>query len=91
MKIRESEKLILVMLAEIQEKLEIGGSDPAFIQEAICSGNTWSLYWKYPGIFPDPEEEDPAVVLEVVEYLEMWSFIEQAFQELDGPTQTEIK
>ena len=91
MKIRESEKLILIMLADVYEKLGLDGVDPDFIREAIYSGNTWGLYWKYPGIFPEQEEENPPVVGEVVDYLEMWSFIEDSFQVLDGPTQAGIK
>jgi len=48
MKLSDSEKLILVMLAEIHKHLGIeGGIDPDFVQEAIHSGNVWGLQWQY--------------------------------------------
>jgi hypothetical protein len=42
MKLTDSEKLTLIMLCEIYEKLGIKGElDSKFVKEAIFSGNTW--------------------------------------------------
>jgi hypothetical protein len=34
------------------------------VKDAIHSGNTWALKWRYPGIF-DSEDIDPSVMTEV--------------------------
>lgn len=86
MKLTNPEKMILLLLTEIYEKLCIDGSkefDPKFIKSAIFSGNTWGLEWKYPGIFRDRTGPTPPEVTEVVNYLDMWSFIEEAYGKLD--------
>lgn len=95
MKLTNSEKLILIMLSEVYEKLGIddkSGIDPKFVQSAIYSGNTWGFEWKYSGVF-DSSEPSPPEVNEVVNYLDMWSFIEEAFEDLgeDGKTELEDK
>src|ERR1039458_7871123 len=49
MKLSQGEKLILLMLCEIQEHLKIeGGTNTKLIQEAILSGNLWGLDWGLP-------------------------------------------
>jgi uncharacterized protein YfbU (UPF0304 family) len=82
MKLSDGEKLILMMLSELYEKLDIKGQiDPKLVQEAICGGEAWSLKRKYSGLF-DIEETDPATVTEVEEILEMWWFLESAYNRL---------
>ncbi len=86
MKLTNPEKLILIMLSEIYEKLDIdgySGVDPKFVKSAIFSGNTWGLEWEYTGIFSDQTEPTPPEVSEVVNYLDMWCFIEEAYEKLD--------
>ncbi len=87
MKLTNSEKLILIMLSDIYEKLGIDGDsgiDPKFVKSAIYSDNTWGLEWQYTGIFLDRTEPTPPEVTEVVNYLDMWSFIEEAYDKLDA-------
>ena len=44
MELRDSEKLILMMLSEIHEHLKIkDGIDPVLVKEAIRTGNTWAI------------------------------------------------
>ncbi len=88
MKLTNAEKLMFVMLSEIYEKLGIdrtAGIDPKFIKSAIYTDNTWGLEWEYTGIFGDRTEPTPPEVTEVVNYLDMWSFIEEAYEDLDPP------
>ena len=63
MKLSNSEKLILTMLAEIQEKLGIqNGTDTKLLTSAIYSNNTWALSLEIPGIVggsPDPTQRHP--------------------------------
>ena len=54
MKPTNSEKLILVMLSEIHEKLCIkNGVNTKLVTNAIYSQNTWALSWDLPGIVGD--------------------------------------
>ena len=86
------EKLTLLMLSEIYEKLGIAGElDPEFIKEAIFSNHTWGLRWKYPGLFDGDVAEDPPEVREVVEFLDMWDLIELSLEELEANEQNRVQ
>jgi len=90
MNIKDTDKLILIMLSEIMEHLEIeGGVDPKFVQSAIDSGNLWGLKRKYPGIF-DIEETPESVVSEVGNYLDMWAFLEEGYESLSDPDREKV-
>lgn len=81
MKLSTGEKLIAVMVCELHEKLGIRGAfDPTFVRDAILDGQLWALDWEYQGLLPD--ETDYAVVKEVTDILDMWSFIEEGFEAL---------
>ena len=93
MKLNNSEKLILLMLSDLFEKLNITDSaeiDPKFIKEAIWSGNTWGFEWKYSGAF-ESSDAPPPEVNEVVNFLDMWSFIELAYENLEENEKTELE
>ena len=78
----DPEKLILVMLSDIQEHLKIKGEvDPSFIKEAIYSGNLWALPWEYSGLFNIGEKSEHTAN-DVVDYLDMWTFIEEGYESL---------
>ncbi len=82
MKLSDGEKLILLMLSDLYEKLGIVGEiDPEFIKRAIFDNQLWGINWKYSGI-PFEETKDPDVVKEVVDILDMWQFIEGAYSRL---------
>lgn len=82
MNITDGEKLILLMLSELYERLDIEGEiKPEFIKSAIFSQNLWGIPWKYSGI-PFESQETPPMVKEVLDILDMWSFIEYAYREL---------
>ena len=82
MKISDGEKLILLMLSELYEKLEVDGEiDPEFIKSAIFHDKSWSIPWKYVGI-PFEDQDTPPIVSEVLDMLDMWSFIERSYSEL---------
>ncbi|WP_414430562.1 YfbU family protein [Alcanivorax sp. IL3] len=84
MKITDGEKLILLMLSELYDKLGVEGEvEPDFIRSAIFSNNTWSIPWKYVGI-PFEEQETPEVVKEVLDILDMWSMIERSYENLSS-------
>lgn len=88
MKITDGEKLIILMLSELYEELEVNGEiDPKFIKEAIFSNNLWALPWKYSGI-PFEDQEDSEIVREVLDILDMWSFIEHSYAQLSDEQKT---
>ena len=91
MKLTNPEKLILIMLSEIYKKLDIqDGIDPKFVESAIYSDNTWGFEWKYSGVFPSASEPTPPEVTEVLNYLDMWEFIELAYSHLDDEGKKEL-
>lgn len=91
MKLSDGEKLIVLMLSELYEKLGIEGEiEPDFIKSAIFSDQLWGIRWKYIGI-PFEESEDPPIVKEVVDILDMWSFIEHAYNELTDEDKAKVE
>lgn len=86
------EKLILLMLTEIYEKLGVNGEiDPAFIKEVIFSNHSWGLHWQYSALFEGEKAEDPPEVKEVVEVLDMWDLIELSLEELDPAERARVQ
>jgi uncharacterized protein YfbU (UPF0304 family) len=51
------------------------------VKKAIYSGNAWALRWQYPGIF-DSKETSESVRKEVLNILDLWSFIEWGYEAL---------
>jgi len=82
-RLADGDKLILLMLRDLskQLKLKSGEIDPDFIAEVIFGGHSWGLEWQYSGIF-HRHEDAKAVVSEVVNILDMWSFLESGYQKL---------
>ncbi len=92
MKLTNAEKLILVMLSEIHEKLNIeNGTNTKLLTSAIFSENTWALSWEMPGIVGSSPEPTPPEVSEVVDILDMWSFIEEAYENFDADAKAKIE
>lgn len=91
MKLTDGEKLIVLMLSELYEKLGVKGEiEPHFIKSAIFGDQLWGLRWKYSGI-PFEESEDPEIVKEVVDILDMWSFIERAYHQFNEKQKAELE
>lgn len=90
MKLTDGEKLIILMLTEMYEKLQIEGeTEPGFLRSAIFNDHLWGIRWKYSGI-PFEHAEDPPIVREVVDILDMWSFIEYAYAKLNDQEQRQL-
>ncbi|HLX83776.1 MAG TPA: YfbU family protein [Terriglobales bacterium] len=82
MQLSQGEKLILLMLCEIQEHLKVkGDTDTELVKDAIISGNLWGLEWGLPGVFHGSETPDN-IVSETVKILAMWQRLEQSFNGL---------
>lgn len=92
MKLTNPEKLILIMLSEIHEKLGIqNGVSTKLLTSAIYSNQTWGLSWEMPGIVGGSSEPTPPDVKAVSDVLDMWSFMEEAYEAFDAPTKAQIK
>lgn len=91
MQLSDGEKLIILMLSELYEKLGVKGEiEPDFIRSAIFGNQLWGLKWKYSGI-PFGESDDPDIVKEVVDILDMWSFIEYAYESLTPEQKAQLE
>ena len=91
MKFTNAEKLIVTMLADLHEKLGIDEFDTKLIKQAIYSNNTWALSWELPGIVGDSPESTPPEVSLVVDILDMWSFIEEAYERFDATEKSALE
>jgi len=81
-KLGDGDKLILVMLCQLFKQLKLKGEiEPDFVESAIHGGHYWGLEWEYSGIFHG-HEDSRAVLTEVVDVLDMWSFLESGFRRL---------
>lgn len=78
MKLTNPEKLILLMLSDIYDKLGLDSVDTRLLRSAIYTENTWALDWEMPGVVGSEPDPTPEIVSKVVNYLEMWSFIEES-------------
>lgn len=82
LKFSDGEKLITLMLCELYKRHKIDGKiDPLFVEEVLLGGHYWGLEWQFPGIFHG-DEDNKATVDEVVDILDMWSFLEESYAEL---------
>jgi uncharacterized protein YfbU (UPF0304 family) len=91
MKLSDGERLILIMLSEIHERLEIkNGVDTKLVKSAIYDGNLWALKRELSGIFHDYEAPDE-IVKETTDILDMWRFIETSYERLSPSDKARIK
>ena len=78
-----TERLIVEMLCEIYKKLEITDSyDPDIIARAMGSQDYWVLNWKYD--IRDGEGENPPHVKLVLDTLDMYQFLQDAYDQFDA-------
>lgn len=81
-RIDDGQRLILMMLRDLSKKMKVEGEvDPDFVAEAIWGGHSWALEWQYSGLFHG-HEDDRTNLREVVDILDMWSFVEEAYEKL---------
>lgn len=91
MKLTNPEKLMLFMLSEIYDKLGLNDVNTELLRKAITSENLWALDWEMQGIVGGESEETPPDVREVVNYLDMWSFLEEAYESFGPEAKAQVK
>lgn len=78
----DGEKLILWVLRDMCKGMNIKGDvETEFIVDVISGGHYWAPRWEMQGIFHD-YQDNPEDVRFVVDVLDMWSFMEEAFEAL---------
>lgn len=83
------QKLIILMLADIAEKVGADTHfDPSLVSKAISHGSGWMLPFKYAMQFPDAET--PFDVSFVINVLDMFEFLERAVESLPAADQAEV-
>lgn len=90
MKFTDEQRLIVMMLADIQKSLKIRGDfNPEFISKVAVWKDEFAIAWAHNEIFDDSDTpEDFKFVVEVVD---MWSFIESAVADLDQDGRTALE
>lgn len=76
----DGEKMLILMMGDLYKhlKLKNGESDPDFLAKVIYGGHYWAPKWDMQGVFHD-HIDDPEEVRHVVDVLDMWLFMEEAF------------
>lgn len=89
--VSDGEKLILTMMHDLYRRLDIkdGEIDPSFVLSAISGGHNWALDWTYQGLF-HRHEDSRQEVREVVDILDMWSFLEGGYAKLGDADKARI-
>lgn len=90
MKLTNLEKLNLLMLTDLHEKLGVGTMNTELIRDAISTDNTWALAWELP-VEDGDDHPMPHEVNEVMDILNMWSLIEEAYEKLDPIQQATVR
>ncbi|MFJ5448843.1 YfbU family protein [Pectobacterium carotovorum] len=84
MNIKDSEKLILLMLCDLYEKNNVESDiDHNFVRDAIYDKQTWAIPWRLSGI-PFEQQDTPPHVKTVFDILDMWRVIEYSYGELSN-------
>ena len=87
----DGEKLLMLMMQDIYKHLKIkDGVDADFVSEVIYGGHYWAPKWDMQGLFHD-YEDNPRDVSFVVDVLDMWSFVEEAYEKLSAEDKDYIK
>ena len=79
------------MMADIYKKVKLvdGESDPEFLAKVIYGGHYWAPRWKMQGVFHD-HVDSPKDVTHVVNVLDMWSFLEEAYEKFSAKQREQI-
>ncbi len=90
-RISDGEKLIMMMMRDLYKHQDVKGEiDPDFIEDALCGGHYWGLKWKYHGLLHN-NADDPEIVSETLDILEMWYLIESGYEALSEEDKTKVK
>lgn len=86
----DGEKLIAVMLGDLIKGLDVEvDTNVDLVQKVIYGGHYWALGWEMQGIFHGHADKQTRVRF-VVDVLDMWSFMEEAFEGFSKADKTRL-
>ena len=79
----DGDKMLMLMMGDLFKALKIKDpeSNPEFLAKVIYGGHYWAPKWDMQGVFHD-HVDNPRDVTHVVNVLDMWSFMEEAYGRL---------
>lgn len=79
----DGDKMLMLMMSDLFKALKIKNpeSNPEFLAKVIYGGHYWAPKWDMQGVFHD-HVDNPSDVNHVVNVLDMWSFMEEAYSRL---------
>ena len=90
LRISDGEKLLLMLLCNRMRQRDVGDeTDPEFVLDAIGGGHYWALRWEYEHLLTS-HIDSPEALVEVVDALDMWDFIESSYAGLSTGEREEI-
>lgn len=86
----DGEKALMLMMKDIYKHLQVEGEmDPNFFAKVIYGGHYWAPKWELTGLFHD-HVDDPRELTHVVNILDTWTFIEEAYEKLSTSEKKQI-
>jgi uncharacterized protein YfbU (UPF0304 family) len=87
----DGEKMLILMMADLYKQLKLKDAEvnPEFLSQVIYGGHYWAPKWDMQGVFHD-HIDDPEDVKHVVDVLDMWSFIEEAYEKFSAEQKAQI-
>ncbi len=84
MQLKDSERLIVFMLAEIMDAMKLNNQvDPVLIRDLVSGADDWAIKRQYSGLFPT-QSRSADVVSDTINILWMWGIIEDGIAQLQG-------
>jgi len=88
--ISDGERLIIQMLFDLQKDPNHREIEQKPLMEAIYGGHFWALEWEMTGLL-HRHRDDKKSVRHVVDVLDMWNFIEQAWDKFSDAEKTKVR
>jgi uncharacterized protein YfbU (UPF0304 family) len=87
----DGEKMLMLMMGDVYKALKIKDAEmePDFLAQVIYGGHYWAPKWEMNGVFHD-HADDPEEVRYVVNVLDMWTFMEVAYEKLSPDDKARI-
>ncbi len=92
MKFTDEQRLIVIMLADIQKSMKVHGEfDADFIKKVAIDKHEFAIPFEHSGAFSSSDNELPEGFKFVIDVLDMWSFIEDGLKNLDAAGRTSLE
>lgn len=90
MQFTDEQRLIVMMLADIQKHLDVRGEfNPEFISKVTAWKEEFAIAWQHNVLFS--ADDTPESFRFVISVLDMWSFIERAYESLSADEKSQLE